>query len=310
MAPPRSAGFARYAWTVLGANLLVILWGAFVRASGSGAGCGSHWPLCNGEVVPRSPALATWIEFGHRVTSGAVLVLVAGLVVGAWRRFPRGSAVRRGAALGGLLLLSEAAIGAGLVLLRHVADDASLARGFWVSLHLVNTNLLIAALALTAAWASGLALPAADLRRDRLAWLALALAAALLLGVSGAVTALGDTLFPAASWSAGEAETFSETAHIFLRLRVWHPVLALLAAAAAAVAAWKAAPAGPLSRRLAVALVALYGAQLALGLANARLLAPIPLQIAHLLLADVIWLALVLLAAAALGEGEEGLLAA
>ena len=87
-ARPRS-GFAAYAWAVLGFNLLVILWGAFVRATGSGAGCGSHWPLCNGEVLPRAPALATLIEFSHRLTSGVALLLVIGLVVGAWRGFPR-----------------------------------------------------------------------------------------------------------------------------------------------------------------------------------------------------------------------------
>src|SRR5262249_46038986 len=94
----RAPRYATFAWTALGANLAVILWGAFVRASGSGAGCGSHWPLCNGEVVPRSPSAATLIELGHRVTSGLALLLVAGLIVGAWRVFPRGHLVRRSAA--------------------------------------------------------------------------------------------------------------------------------------------------------------------------------------------------------------------
>ncbi len=50
------AWFSRYAWGVLLWNVLVALWGAYVRATGSGAGCGSHWPTCNGEILPRAPA--------------------------------------------------------------------------------------------------------------------------------------------------------------------------------------------------------------------------------------------------------------
>src|SRR5262249_21494275 len=116
--PPR---YATYAWATLAAILGVILWGAFVRATGSGAGCGSHWPLCNGEVVPRSPTAATLIELGHRVTSGLAALLVVGLVAGAWRAFPRGHAVRRCALAALVLMVLEALIGAGLVLLEHVA---------------------------------------------------------------------------------------------------------------------------------------------------------------------------------------------
>jgi heme A synthase len=76
-----SKRFEKYAWFVLGVNLLVILWGAYVRATGSGAGCGSHWPSCNGEVIPRSPSSETMIEFTHRLTSGLALILVAILLV-------------------------------------------------------------------------------------------------------------------------------------------------------------------------------------------------------------------------------------
>ena len=142
--------YATYAWATLVATLGVILWGAFVRATGSGAGCGSHWPLCNGEVVPRSPTAATLIELGHRLTSGLAALLVVGLVAGAWRGFPRGHVVRRSALAALVLMVLEALIGAGLVLLEHVAGDASIARAWWVSGHLVNTFLLVAALTLTA----------------------------------------------------------------------------------------------------------------------------------------------------------------
>ena len=79
------ASFAKYAWGVLAFNLIVILWGAYVRASSSGAGCGSHWPLCNGEIIPRTPTIKTVIEFSHRLSSGLALLLTIGLVVWAFR---------------------------------------------------------------------------------------------------------------------------------------------------------------------------------------------------------------------------------
>ena len=297
---PMGPRYASYAWGVLAFNLVVILWGAFVRASGSGAGCGSHWPLCNGEVLPRSPGIATLIEFGHRLSSGVSLVLIAGLVAGAWRRYPRRHVVRRGAALAAFFIVTEALIGAGLVLLEHVAGDTSLARGYWVAGHLINTFLLTAALTLTAWWASG----GAPLRLHGQGALAPALigalVAVLLLGVSGAVTALGDTLFPVATRAEGTALTFSDSAHLFVRLRIWHPALAVTVGLWVATAAWLASRARPAARQLAVLVIALYAAQLGLGIANVELLAPIGVQLAHLMLSDLVWIALVLLTAQAL----------
>src|ERR1044071_4013704 len=120
-----NARFARYAWGVLAYNVAVVLWGAYVRATGSGAGCGNHWPLCNGEVTPHSPAIATLIEFTHRATSGISLALVGLLVVWAFRAYPRRHRVRLGAALSLVFLLTEALIGAALVLLEHVAKNTS-----------------------------------------------------------------------------------------------------------------------------------------------------------------------------------------
>jgi len=296
-------GYAIYAWAVLGLTLLVILWGAFVRASGSGAGCGSHWPLCNGEVVPRAPALETVIEFGHRLSSGVALLSIAALVFGAWRRYPPGHRVRRGAAWAGVFIISEALIGAGLVLLEHVAGDTSLARGYWVGGHLLNTFLLVGALALTAWWASGGRRLQVRAHGGLAVLMGSALCGVLGLGVSGAVTALGDTLFPVATLAEGKALTFSATAHVFVRLRVWHPALAVAVGLWLGWAALRAVRARPLPmvRRLALALAVLYGLQLMLGVANVWLLAPIGVQIAHLLLSDLIWIAAVLLTASALG---------
>jgi len=308
----KNARVARYAWLTLIANLLVIVWGAFVRASGSGAGCGSHWPLCNGAVVPQAPAVATMIEYGHRLTSGAALLLVIGLVVAARRVFPRGHLARRAAAVSLFFIITEALIGAGLVLLELVAENSSNARGFWVGGHLLNTFLLVASLALTAWWATsddqGLRWHApASLN----ALLALAITGVLLLGISGAITALGDTLFPVETFAEGKAQTFSSTAHVFVRLRVWHPLLALAVAALTAIAAARvlALRPSPAHRRLAAALAGTYALQLAIGLLNMWLLAPIPLQLLHLLLSDVLWILLVLLAASALAAPAHGTVA-
>src|SRR3954471_23520600 len=182
--------FARFAWGVLAYNLLVIAWGAFVRASGSGAGCGRHWPLCNGEVVPRAPAVATIIEATHRVTSGIALVLVVALAVWAWRALPQRHPGRRAAVMSAVFVFGEALIGAALVLFELVAHDASMKRALSMILHLCNTFFLLASTAVTAWWGSG-GHPV-KLRGQRGALVALAIPAAMMLfvGASGAVTAL------------------------------------------------------------------------------------------------------------------------
>ncbi len=181
--------FPNFAWGVLGFNVLVVLWGAYVRASGSGAGCGAHWPLCNGVVIPQAAQMKTLVEFAHRISSGIALLLVVGLLVWAYRRYSKGSPVRLGAALAMAFMISESLVGAMLVLFSWVAMDQSVQRVYSISIHLVNTFLLLGSLALTAWWASGGAL--ALLRGQpvrRLLVLGGALAGIVLIGVSGAVT--------------------------------------------------------------------------------------------------------------------------
>lgn len=297
-----SEWFSRYAWVVLALNLLVILWGAYVRASGSGAGCGSHWPLCNGEVVPRARSVETLIELTHRTTSGLALLLVAALLIWAFRAYPKRHPARLGAVLSIFFILTEALIGAGLVLLGLVADNDSVGRAVYLSIHLVNTFLLLAALALTAWWASGGA--GVRLRNQGTVGLILgaSLLGALILGVSGAVTALGDTLFPSGTLGGGLRADFSPTAHILLRLRVLHPTIAVIVSLLLIFAARTALKAGREQniRRLALLLVLLVLVELSAGVVNLFLLAPIPMQIVHLFLADLVWTTLVLLSAATL----------
>jgi heme A synthase len=296
--------FARATWGLVAFLLAVVLWGAFVRATGSGAGCGAHWPVCNGEVLPRAPALETMIEFSHRVSSGLVTLAVVGWAVWAFVAFPRRHRVRRGAALGVLAILVEGAIGAALVLLRLTGENDSLARAAVMGMHLVNTFFLLAVVALTGAWAAGVS----RLRLRDQGAVGVLIPAALLglvvLGVSGGVAALGDTLFPARSLAEGFRQDISAGAHVLLRLRVLHPLLAvavgtLLLVTAAATSLLRP---GRQVRRAAIALAFLVVLQLTAGLVNLALLAPVWMQLLHLLLADAVWLAAVLLGASALAE--------
>jgi cytochrome c oxidase assembly protein subunit 15 len=298
------ARFARYGWGVLAFNLLVILWGAYVRASGSGAGCGAHWPLCNGVVIPRAPATATLIELTHRATSGLALLMVVLLLVWARRVLSRGTPARRAAQVAMLLMLTEALVGAGLVLFEMVAHNESIARAYWLAAHLLNTFLLIATLALVPWFAGGAAAPRLRPLGREGALLAASLAGTLVLGMTGAITALGDTLFPATSLAAGFAQDLSGTAHVLVRLRVLHPALAVVMALLLLLTAHACATRrpSPRTRSLALAVSALVAAQLLVGLVNLLLLAPIALQLLHLLTADLLWLSLVLLGTATLAE--------
>jgi cytochrome c oxidase assembly protein subunit 15 len=292
---------ARFAWGVLAYNLAVILWGAYVRASGSGAGCGAHWPLCNGEVIPRSPSVQTLIEYSHRLTSGLALLAVLALLAGTWRRCATGHPARRGALLSAVFILTEAAVGAGLVLFELVADNASMARAMFMAAHLVNTFVLVAVLTLTAWWLSGQ--PDLSPRaRPGAAWAWAGLAAGLLLaGTSGAVAALGDTLYPAASHAEGLAATLSPSSHLLLRLRALHPVIAVTVGGLVMLVAPRLAVVDDdLGQRLGRAVLLLAAVQLLGGLLNLLLLAPVWMQIVHLLLADLLWIAFVLLGARAL----------
>ncbi len=290
---------AKYAWGVLGYNLLVILWGAYVRATGSGAGCGSHWPLCNGEVIPREPGISTLIELAHRLTSGLAFLLVLGMLVWALRGHPKGSRVRLGAGLSMFFIVTEALVGAGLVLFEWVANDVSSGRVISIAVHLINTFLLLASLVLTAWWASGGA--GLSLRgRGPVTWVfILGALGVLVIGVSGAVTALGDTLFPVESLSEGLRQDFSPTAHFLVRLRVWHPIIAVLVGfyllfVGGLVYMFRS---DPWVKRFALGLIGLFVVQLLAGLVNLLLLAPVWMQLVHLLLADLVWITLVLLAA-------------
>ena len=295
----RKSSFTKFAWGILIYNLGVILWGAYVRATGSGAGCGSHWPLCNGEVIPRAPQVETIIEFSHRLSSGVAFLFVLGLFIWAFRVYPKGHSVRLGVSLSLFFIITEALVGAGLVLFEWVAQDASAGRVISMAVHLINTFLLLASLTLTAWWASGGSQLSFKGREGLLLVFCLGFVGVIFIGVSGAITALGDTLFPADSLIEGVRQDMNPAAHFLIRLRVWHPIIAItvglyLIFIAGLLASLRE---DVLLKRFAGALIGLFVIQLGAGLINLLLLAPVWMQLVHLLLADLVWITLVLFTA-------------
>ena len=293
-----STRFAVGATALLVYTVGVVLWGAYVRATLSGDGCGDHWPLCNGVAIPVEPSTKTIVELTHRVTSGVCWVWTLVMWLLALRRFPRRHFTRSAAAWSFFFMSTEALVGAGLVLFRMVADNPSTARAAWMAAHLINTFLLLAALTWLArsAWREE-GVPFVQATQSRRLF-AGAAAVVLLIGVSGAVAALGDTLFPAQSLVDGFREDFSPSSHVFLRLRLWHPVIAILGSGALIGLAAILLRRDPDTRvrRLSLTLSALVLIQIAVGLLNVALLAPVSMQLIHLLLADATWITLVLLA--------------
>ena len=253
-----------------------------------------------------TPAIETIIEFAHRTTSGVALLLVVGLVVLARRDFPAGHLVRRAAWASLFFMVTEALVGAGIVLLELVADNDSAARAVYLGVHLVNTFLLLAAMTLTAWWGSG---PAGTAAAHRLAP-----AGAARWGPGG-TPAGGDhrghhgaratRFFRRVPWPRGCGRIRLPPRTILLRLRVLHPMLAITGWRGTADARRARNPCG---RRLlprpswGASRRAWYWLQLIAGVLNLLLLAPIWMQLVHLFLADLVWLSAVLLTACAAAE--------
>lgn len=290
--------FSGIALIILFLNVFVILWGAVVRATGSGAGCGSHWPLCNGEIVPLEPRIETLIEFSHRLSSALAFLGVLGMMILARRIFPPRHAVRRFASLSLVFMIVESLIGAGLVLFELVGANASLARAGVVSFHLLNTLLLLACIALTW-WRSRFA--EAKSRKttfrfpSRAAWGIFA-TTVLLVGVSGAIAALGNTLFPSQSLIEGFQKDLEATSHFLIRLRVFHPFFALLGAAFVLTLIYRAIESDErvLVRRMGWMVIALGVTQLTAGFITLVMLAPVWMQLIHLFIADTLWITFII----------------
>ncbi len=301
--------FARYAWFVLAFNVLVILWGVFLRASKSGDGCGQHWLTCHGELIPSAPELKTVIEFSHRITSAIAFFLVAGLLIWTFKRFAKGSPIRKTAVLSFIFIVTEAAVGAGLVLTGNTAETLTQTRPFWMAGHLINTFILLAFLTLTARYASGGKSLKWDVGKQYLIPIALAAFAMLLIGITGSIAALANMIFPSGTLAEGIAKDFSPTSNVLLRVRLFHPITAILGSVFLIfLTGWMAKVSGNdrAVSRWSNVLSVLVLVQLAFGSLTLYMLAPIVMQLGHLLLADAIWISLVLFTAAFLSAENMG----
>ena len=288
--------FARFAWAVLAYNLLVILWGAYVRASFSGDGCGAHWPTCGGQFLPTAMAKPKLIEFTHRMMTTLDVLATGVLCAWAFFAFPKKNAVRRYSVYTVIFLIIEGALGAGLVLLRQVAHDQSAGRGWSMSLHLTNTMLLMGAYTITAWLAtrdqSSITLTAISPR------LRMAVLTTFAVSITGAIAALGDTLYPATSLANGVSQDFASGSSLLLKLRMLHPAVAILSAIYllwSAMGAMQDREEGNPLRTAGMRVAVMVFVQVMAGFANIYLLAPVWMQLVHLVIADVLWIAVVLL---------------
>jgi cytochrome c oxidase assembly protein subunit 15 len=297
---PASGNLPRFAWGLLAYNVAVILWGGLVRATGSGAGCGEHWPLCNGTVVQHSPSVETMIELTHRITSGITVIAMLALVVLTFRGTVRKHIARVTVVAAAILMLNEAFLGALIVILGKVARDQSPSRGAYLSLHLANTLLLVAALTLTAHFLSRkIGFMRGNVNYRSIGIAACGLVATLFVGVSGSLAALGDSLYPSTNLKTAIQADFATTSTLLLRLRWLHPVLGFAAGFFICWLIYRSVfQRGHWNnKQLALSVVGLLLLQYTLGVADVMLLAPVWMQIVHLLGADLLWIALVILAA-------------
>lgn len=304
------SGFAKYAWFVLAYNLLVVLWGVFLRASKSGDGCGMHWLTCHGEVLPSAPQFKTVIEFTHRMMSaldGLLMLILLGWAFWIWYKGREKSSRRTliTAAIAFFFVLTEGALGAGLVLTGNTAETLTAARPFWMAAHLINTFILLAFLVLTARFASGGDALKFNIEKKYIAGLLIGVAAIFLVSISGSIAALSNMIFPSGTLTEGMAKDFSETSHILLRLRLLHPVTAILTSVFVIfLTGWLAKERFGDAKvmRWSNVLTILILGQIAFGSATLLMLAPIVMQLGHLLFADAIWLSFVMFAAAFLSS--------
>ncbi len=295
-----SRALRRFAWAILVYFVAVILWGTLVRATSSGAGCGDHWPLCNGTVLQHSPRMDTIIEFTHRITSGISFFSAVGLMVWTFAGTVRGHLARAASVATVSFTLLEAILGALLVKLGLTAQSQSPLRAPYLALHLTNTLLLLAALTLTAHFLSrNRGYLRTDIRLVSTFGAIVGIFVVLVVGVTGSLAALGDTLFPASSLGAALTQDFAAGSGWLVRWRWTHPTIAFLASifliwllvrAAQRTAHWD-------NRALSVVVLLLLASQYVLGVLDVFLLAPVWLQVAHLLGADALWVALVVLTA-------------
>jgi protoheme IX farnesyltransferase len=269
------------------AGYLLIVIGGTVRVTGAGLGCGPEWPLCNGRLVPGWDLLA-WIEYVHRLIALAVILLTGAVAVASWRaRSPDRWMVRLPLIAAGLVLV-QAMLGA-ITVWTHL--EAAV-----VALHLgVALSYLAVALVLAfRTWFPALARVAG--RSPLRPWLVAALGAVFLLMLSGAYTAKRGAGFACPEWPFCGG-FWIPTGWTNVDVHLTHRLIALVAVLLVAGVAWKARRVRGESRwavGLATAAAVLMVAQVFVGAANIWFRLHPAVSVAHLAVATIVWVLLVL----------------
>lgn len=294
-------------WSVLWLTVAVVIGGALVRATDSGAGCGESWPICGGQFIPDIGNYHTGIEVSHRLMTGLLGFALIALFVLVRRDFEKEHRLRRAVFAAGGLLIIESLLGASLVLFGWVEFDASIARLIVVPLHLVNTFLLVGAMTLVTFFASGgrgFRIDTAK-RRDQLVLLGLGIV--LLIGATGALNALADTLIQSEALADAVPGEVQVTEPVLRQIRTIHPFAAIIGGLALfMLVRYLAVDAGRQVTWLALGIQGIVWAQFFIGLLNIALEVPLETQLIHLFVADLLWIAFVLLGAYLIGGTTGG----
>ena len=278
-------------------TVAVIIGGALVRATDSGAGCGESWPICGGQISPELGNYHTAIEVRHRLMTGLLGFVLIAVFVLIRRQYGKTHRIRRAAVAAGVLLIVESLLGASLVLFGWVEFDASIARLIVVPVHLLNTFLLVAAMALVAYFSGGGRGFKVDFKRTLDKVLVGGLGIVLVIGATGALNALADTLIKSDALRTPVSGELLVTEPVLRQIRTIHPFIAIIGGLAIfMLVRYLATGAPPRVRQLALLIQGVVWLQFVLGLLNIALDVPLEIQLVHLFVADVLWISLVVMA--------------
>lgn len=264
-------------------SVLSILAGAFVRATGSGDGCGATWPTCKGRIIPSLSDTSEIIEFSHRGISGILLIVTLYIFVNS-RKLEKGSIARRAANYLTFFVLFEALIGAVIVIFEWVGLNSSLPRIVAVPIHLVNTFGLLASYVILFKILENKMDSIKNLWDRNFIIISILF---LLTGATGSITALADVLYPSASFIEGFLDDFDRTSEVLTRLRIFHPVVSTILSIALYIESKQ------LQKRFDINtnfLKFLIFSAVFLGVANVLSNIVLFLSIFHLALADLLWI--------------------
>lgn len=281
--------YYQYAFFLWIYTLIVILWGAWVRISRSGDGCGQNWPLCHGQILPLSQNTATWIEFSHRVSTGIFGLAVIVLVIMAFQYFPTSHRIRKASLWTLFFTLTEALIGAKLVLSGLVGEVSSLERALVMSIHQINSLLLTGSLVMSFQKPDQSTENQVFFHNKFFKIKSLILQAGfLLLAILGAISALSSTLFPSQSLIEGFYNDFQTDVHWLIKWRIVHPVFAVIYISISLflISSFQNTQG---KNTLINKLFLLYVATFIVGLANILTLSPTIFKLMHLGLVHILW---------------------